>query len=317
MSTPSQLSIAVGFALAVAACGRSTTKPADQANSVPPPALVTSDHSAHGDHATEPPPSPATAPYRMNVTPTVPYEPGKPTPLTLELLAPGGARVRELEVVHEKLLHFIVVSTDLSYFSHEHPAQQPDGTFTHALGMLPHPGSYKVYGDFTPRGGARVVTEASLTVAGRSPPATPLVPVGLPAHATFGDFDVVFAANPAPVAGGATMLSFTVSTKGTPVTDLRDYLGARGHCVIISEDTTKFLHSHPLEGVSGAEVQFHTVFPGPGRYKVWAEFRPAGQPLIASFVIDVPPGSPGATGGHDMSMPMAMPMPTDQDRHTH
>ena len=309
--------IAIGMALTVAACDRSATKPTDKNPSKPAPAAGAGAAMNHGDHPMPPAPAADAAPPTMKVTPTAPIVPGQPAPLTLELLAADGTRIREVEMVHEKLLHFIVVASDLSYFSHEHPERQPDGTFTHPLAPLPHPGAYVVYGDFTPTGGKQVVARTALTVAGAAPPAIALAPVGLPAHATFGDFDVTLAADRAPAAGAATMLSFAISSHGTPVTDLRNYLGARGHCVVISADTTKFVHSHPLAAATGAEVQFHTVFPAPGTYKLWAEFRPAGKTLIASFVVEVGAGATGTGTGHDMPMPMDMPMPKDDGDHGH
>lgn len=73
--------------------------------------------------------------------------------------------------------------------------------------------------------------------------------------------------------------------------ELRPYLGALGHCAIISADTTEFLHSHPQEeeeqGEKADVVTFHTVSPNPGKYKVWGQFDVAGDMLIADFVLDV------------------------------
>ena len=47
-------------------------------------------------------------------------------------------------------------------------------------------------------------------------------------------------------AGLHTELLFRLSDAvGQPVSDLQPYLGAMGHCVAISEDTTLYLHSHP------------------------------------------------------------------------
>ena len=78
-----------------------------------------------------------------------------------------------------------------------------------------------------------------------------------------------------------------VFDKGAPVSDLRDDHGARGHCVIVNADATQYQPCSPLGG-AGAKVQFHTTLPTAGKYKIWAELRPAGKPLLASFVVDVP-----------------------------
>jgi hypothetical protein len=94
-----------------------------------------------------------------------------------------------------------------------------------------------------------------------------------------------------PQVGDETQLAFTVSKDGIPVTDLEPYLGAGGHCVLLSEDTRGYLHSHPLR-TSGARfgptIVFHTLFPRRGRYKVWAQFQHQGRLLTADFVLNVP-----------------------------
>jgi hypothetical protein len=68
-----------------------------------------------------------------------------------------------------------------------------------------------------------------------------------------------------------------------------------GHCVIISEDTQWYLHSHPqqftmtmpADARGGPEVAFHTIFPKPGRYKVWGQFQRDGKIIVADFVVNV------------------------------
>src|SRR2546428_45035 len=49
--------------------------------------------------------------------------------LTPQLTGTGEA-VRDLLVVHEHLLHLIIVSEDLSFFDHVHPVRRDDGSFT-------------------------------------------------------------------------------------------------------------------------------------------------------------------------------------------
>ena len=68
-----------------------------------------------------------------------------------------------------------------------------------------------------------------------------------------------------------------------------------GHCVIISQDTQSYLHSHPEQLAAqsspdargGPEVSFHTKFPKPGRYKVWGQFKRGDEIIMADFVVDV------------------------------
>ena len=61
-------------------------------------------------------------------------EPGREVELEFEVLDPEkGERVRDFEIVHEKIFHLLMVSNDLEFFAHEHPELGDDGLFR--LGM--------------------------------------------------------------------------------------------------------------------------------------------------------------------------------------
>jgi hypothetical protein len=47
--------------------------------------------------------------------------------LTIQVNDELGKPIKKFEVEHEKLMHLIVVSEDLSYFDHIHPNYQGDG----------------------------------------------------------------------------------------------------------------------------------------------------------------------------------------------
>ena len=100
-------------------------------------------------------------------------------------------------------------------------------------------------------------------------------------------------------------IKFTVRKNGKSVADLEPYLGALGHCVILSEGARDFLHAHPIEhgghvkmgkpsghtldspAPGKGEIVFHTQFPKGGIYKVWGQFKHQGQVLTADFVVKV------------------------------
>lgn len=254
-----------------AACGRSGSSSEDK------PTPVT---------AAEPKIKPSTGPYAMTITPHSELRANAPISLVLELRDGAGARVRDLDIVHDKLLHLIVVSKDLGFFAHEHPAHRADGLLDHAL-TLPHAGDYTVFADFTPTGAKNAVVSAQLAIAGAAPPEVALQAAPLPAEATQGAFSVALRTENPIAAGGDALLDFTIRDANGAVGDLRDYLGAKGHCVILSADRASYLHSHPMGATEGT-VRFHTVFPKPGIYKLWAEFRPRGEPLRVSYTLEVP-----------------------------
>lgn len=241
--------------------------------------------------------APVAGPYRMSLTPAAPPAPGAELALTVEVRDAAGARVTAFDTVHEHPLHLIVVSPDLSFFAHLHPEPQPDGTLRVAA-TLPHPAGYVAFGDFRPTGAAPGIARATLEVPGEVPKAKPLDAKRLPARGSFDGFDVRLRSKAPLVAGADAVLEVEVYDKDVAVTDLQNVLGARGHCVLISEDTAQFVHTHPLGG-SGSKVAFHATPPAPGRYKLWVEMRPAGKPVRASFVVEVLAEGPAAEEPHD------------------
>jgi uncharacterized membrane protein len=209
-------------------------------------------------------------------------------------LAATGETVRDLLVVHEHLLHLIIVSDDLSFFDHVHPVRQTDGTFTIDY-KFPHGSSFLLFADITPPGERAQVFRLPVTVAGEASP-TATVSLSPTLAREVGPYHVEIIVQPRTlVAERETQLAFRLELDGKPVTDLSPYIGAMGHCVIISEDTKWYLHSHPQMFVAslpadargGPEVAFHTMFPKPGRYKVWGQFKRNDKIIVADFVVNV------------------------------
>jgi hypothetical protein len=257
----------------------------------------------------------------------------------------------ELDTVHEKLMHLFVVSKDLSWLNHVHPEYKGNGTFTLKV-TLPRAGDYKLYADYTPKGGQQEVPQHEISVGGDKPlPSSPSLIVTTPqkgwlttrvtahpeaAPGVKGGPTYQVALMPMPgqlKAGQEAMLHFQVrDAKGQPVKELQPFMGARGHAFILSSDTKRSLHAHPLEGgmshdrkgvghkeqdnhqdnheghgshgeqgnheaqsqSSGSDVVFYTTFPSPGLYKAWDQFKHQGQVITAGFAVNVTEG--GAQG---------------------
>jgi len=214
---------------------------------------------------------------------------GQPVRLTFTPRRVDGSVVTDLDVVHTKKLHLIIVGGDLAFFDHVHPEPQPDGRLTLDY-IFPKGGAYLLFADLTPRGDRNQVFRLPVTVMGAPATRQPLAVTPTQAK-LFGDYRVTLRVSPSPpVAREETHLTFAVEENGVPVTDIEPFLGAGGHCVIVSEDTQSYLHSHPLAmGGSrfGPEITFHTTFPQAGRYKVWGQFQHCGKPLTADFVLEV------------------------------
>ncbi len=215
--------------------------------------------------------------------------PGLPSRLLVAVRrASDGRIVSDLAVVHTKKLHLIVTSADLAFFDHVHPQPVPDGSL--ALDYIfPHPGDFLLFADVTPVGRANQVFRLPVHVDGTAPPQVPLRETQATAK-LIGDYQVELITSPATLrAADETQLTFGLSLDGAPVMDIDLYLGALGHCVIISEDGRTYLHSHPAPSGAGRgpRVSFHTEFPHPGLFKVWGQFNHRGRILTTDFVVRV------------------------------
>ena len=255
-------------------------------------------------------------------------EPDRPTPgnpfrITIQLLDPvNGAPVSDLHVVHEKILHFFLISEDLKEYQHVHPVQQANGIFS-LEAVLPANGRYHVISDFFPIGGLPQLVRSSLIVgdAHASTSTRPkLVPDSKLVKSSAGiRFDLALAPT-APVAGTPATLAYrlTDEERGAPVRDLQPYLGAWGHTVIMSEDARHYVHSHPrvmTPSDSGQtnddEILFDTYFPQPGRYRIWSQFQRRGRVTTVSFDIDVARAESVAVFNRHKWTPLADGLNTD------
>jgi hypothetical protein len=72
-----------------------------------------------------------------------------------------------------------------------------------------------------------------------------------------------------------------------PASDLQPYLGVAGHLMLVHEDASTFVHSHPLEDGS---LQFLASFPKGGVYRGWLQFQGGEMIQTADFLFTVETG---------------------------
>ncbi|HEV7753346.1 MAG TPA: hypothetical protein VGO71_17485 [Baekduia sp.] len=207
---------------------------------------------------------------------------GQTNDYTFRIVDAHGAGVRDFALEHGKRLHLIVVRRDLTGYQHLHPALRADGTWTVPL-RLTAPGSYRVFADFTPAGGAKTTLGTDVLVDGDARYAALPAPA---AHATADGYDVAISGTPA--AGRMGKLAFTVTRGGVPVTDLQPYLEARGHLVALRAGDLAYLHVHPEdEATPGDRISFMTELPTAGRYRLFLQFKHEGRIHTVAFTQEV------------------------------
>ena len=234
--------------------------------------------------------------YSVEVTPSrSPIRSHSKVTIDFQIKDPAGFDATHLQVVHEKLLHLMVVSYDLSRFEHVHPVPGDHGRFS-LRHVFPTGGRYVLFHDFTPDSVGMQVVPVELAVEGPEPPPTRLM-VDDDGTRSVDGYDVTLKHSPL-VPGTDCTMTFTLERRGKAVTDLEPFLGAMGHLVMISEDRASFLHSHPIETTPGPSIEFRTRFERTGLYKAWGQFQRRGRVITVPFVVLV---STDGRGGNDQA----------------
>ena len=248
---------------------------------------------------------------------------GMTATLTFTVKNEQGTVVKDLQIVHEKPMHLLIVSKDLAEFYHIHPVPQADGSFS-VQHIFPNGGEYRLYADITPKDSGQVVEQIDVKVTGTERAKVALV-ADTKFEKTVDGLRVVMSPNVEIQAGKELELNFKAfdAASGKPASDLQKYLGATAHFVIISEDLKDYLHVHPMEKgesmdsmnmggkmpddhskgddhssmkaadtkVVSPEIMAHTTFARAGMYKLWAQFQRGGKVIVVPFVLRVPESS--------------------------
>jgi YHS domain-containing protein len=245
--------------------------------------------------------------YAVDLETRQPPVAGKPVQMTLALqYADSKALVRQFEVVHERFLHLLMVSEDLSWFEHQHPVRGEDGRFR-LTWTFPRPGRYRLYADFTPADGDNQVKQVLLTVGGGSPRSILLAPDRARVKRV-GEYQVELRVQPQTLRmERPTLLTFTFrDRRGRPVRDMQPYIGAMGHLIAISQDGEQVVHTHVLQATTHAAMEneplpvtpdmvtetgptftFKLTLPTGGLYKTWAQFMRDNRVITVPFTFQV------------------------------
>lgn len=225
-------------------------------------------------------PDPVEYPVELRVTPRR-LRAGEPVELRFRVLQPKTRRpVAKLLEMHERLFHLFLISQDLSFFAHEHPDLQADGSLVYRA-VFPQPGAYRLVCDFFPEGGTpQMVPKTVLVPGGRS--IVPVLSANMSPRVVEG-VEFRLTTEPAePLAGKKTLLFFELAG----LKKLEPFLGSWAHMLLASADLVDLVHLHPVIAEGGPRMQFNVIFPRAGVHRVWLQVQDAGRVLTTSF--DVP-----------------------------
>lgn len=218
--------------------------------------------------------------------------------------------LKNYSVVHEKIMHFIVVRRDLQYFQHLHPTfDKATGEYTIAV-TFPADGPYRLFPDFTPAKSEdnpeqlTVTLNTDVNVGDMGKYKAQAVTPDTENAKNVNDYKVSYNLPNELKAEKEFSYNLAVEKNGKPVTDLENYLGALGHGVILSEGDLDFIHTHAgevgqgdsakmdhgamtmeKETTKGPKIDFSTTLPEKGVYKIFTQFQHEGKIITTDHVI--------------------------------
>ncbi|MCW5920882.1 MAG: hypothetical protein KIS77_00940 [Saprospiraceae bacterium] len=245
-------------------------------------------------------------------------EAGKPAMLSFTPKIKGNESAPvPLDLVHEKKMHLILVSDDLSWFDHIHPEYSATGSYDikvlakgenftagrgHNETRFDAGGKYWAFTDYKPTGGLNQVNKIELDVAGA--PAKTVAYAQPKLNTSVDGFTLKMEAGHEGAgfkSGTQQHIPVTITKGGKPVdpATFENYLGEKAHLVLVEVATKEFVHTHP--SAEGGKLDIHTTFAKPGTYRGWLQFQTDGKVHTADFVVKVEEGKAEEAGheGHN------------------
>lgn len=246
--------------------------------------------------------------YEMEVTSKpAGIDPNQPAVIKYRVKNDRGEILKNYSVVHEKLMHFIVVRKDLQYFQHLHPTfDKNSGEYSIAV-TFPADGPYRIFPDFTPAKSEDnpqqlpVTVNTDINVGDMGKYKAQSITTDTNNVKNVSGYQIAY--NMPADLKSESKLSYNLQVErdGQPVTDLQTYLGALGHGVVLREGTLDFIHTHAGEAnqmdheamekekksATGPIINFSTTFPESGKYKIFTQFQHEGKVITTDYAIQV------------------------------
>ena len=213
-------------------------------------------------------------------------EPNKEVTLSVTPKKKSDASAQvSLDITHEKKIHFILVSDDLSWFDHVHPEYTSSGAYD-VKTTFPLAGKYYAFADYKPTNGGHVVDKISIDVKGNAPAAKTFSADKLSGTSGSYSFELV-------PDGGKLITETPLHISGILKKDgkqidansIDNYLGAKAHFVMISLIDKEYMHVHP--DVADGKFDLHTTIDKPGLYRGWVQFNAGGKINTIDFTMNV------------------------------
>lgn len=216
-----------------------------------------SEHEAHSDEVAE-----KSFKAEMSVPDGIKQE--EPFKIRIFIKDDKGKTVPDFDMFQEKLMHLVLVSNDLGFFSHLHPEHQGNGCFL-TDATLPSAGNYTLFSDYRPAGKKEQLSVLKLDIKGNGKPSDVMDTGETEKILDNMKVSVNFLPETVKANEDATITFYLKQVMdNSPVKGLQPYLGEKRHLVIIKKSpvlTSKdYIHAHAMKGGAESKIEFMTGF---------------------------------------------------------
>jgi hypothetical protein len=194
----------------------------------------------------------------------------------------------ELETIHEKKAHIIIISEDLEYFSHLHPDKEVNGEYSVKVN-LPFGGKFILFIEYKPKGSNKITERFNLLVGGNEK--SKAVFKSERYHFENQNLSVILRPSRDLFSGNEIHIPVAIFKDGKELNAAKfdDYLGEKAHAVLIGVTNFDFLHVHPM--VMRNQLNLHMNIVKSGYYRLWLQFQIDGILYTTDFVIEAKPSN--------------------------
>jgi hypothetical protein len=186
----------------------------------------------------------------------------------------GNETFADYGVSHTKEMHLIVVRDDLQHFQHLHPERDTDGVWRVSF-TAPAGGTYWRYADFVD------TDEKTYTIQFDKEFLGDLGTYGIAKNSeTVKTVDGYRIELETAKMGNDVSFTYKITDANSQPVQVEQYLGARGHSVLISP-TGDFIHAHASE--EGEDPVFTTTLPPDSFYRAFTQFQIKGEVITVDF----------------------------------
>lgn len=203
---------------------------------------------------------------------------GNPTELKFNIKdSMTGESVSDLEIMHEKIMHVVLVRNDLKYFDHVHPQKIEKGVFVVSY-IFSAPGKYRIWIDFT-KDGMQHIVDFDIIVSGD---------VKYEESDRTSGLNIEMTAPQNIETNEPSIIEFAVRDENNNLVKITEkFLAANAHMIVINKSLDEFGHSHD-EKIDGDNIlSFEYVFEKTGPHKLWVQFSVNENVITKEFEVEV------------------------------